>query len=225
VADDALELADDGAEPPAASGDRPMLRQRAHVRAGTWGASVPTVVEDVLDHDLVVGAPLDLVEGQEPAIGDRLTVLWEDANGPRLLPCDLTAVLARELPHWQVRPSGPARSEQRRRHVRVLSTDPVTIVRDREALAGGLIDLSEGGMRCVLHDPDTVVGVGDTLSAIWRIEGREHDLRARAVRVIVRPGEPRVVALAFLDLTQTQEDELRRHVFTEQTRARARTIT
>jgi hypothetical protein len=204
---------------------RPMLRQRAHVRAGSWGASVGTVVEDVLDHDLVVGAPIDLAEGKAPAIGDRLTVAWEDANGPHILPCDLTAVLARELPHWQVRPVGPARTEQRRRHVRVLSTDPVTIVRDREALPGGLIDLSEGGMRCVLHDPDTVVGVGDTLSAIWRIEGREHDLRARCVRVIVTPGTPRVIALAFLDLSQTQGDELRKHVFNEQTRARARTIT
>jgi hypothetical protein len=204
---------------------RPALRQRAHVRAGTWGASVATVVEDVLDQDLVVGAPLDLVEGQEPAIGDRLTVAWEDANGPHILPCDLTAVLARALPHWQVRPAGPARTEQRRRHVRVLSNDAVTIVRDREALPGGLIDLSEGGMRAVLHDPETVVGVGDTLSAIWRIESREHDLRARCVRVIVTPGAPRVVAMAFLDLTQTQEDELRKHVFNEQTRARARTIT
>jgi c-di-GMP-binding flagellar brake protein YcgR len=109
--------------------------------------------------------------------------------------------------------------------VRVLSNDAVTIVRDREALPGGLIDLSEGGMRAVLHDPETVVGVGDTLSAIWRIESREHDLRARCVRVIVTPGAPRVVAMAFLDLTQTQEDELRKHVFNEQTRARARTIT
>jgi hypothetical protein len=40
----------------------------------------------------------------------------------------------------------------------------------------------------------------------------------------VTPGAPRVVAMAFLDLTQTQEDELRKHVFNEQTRARARTI-
>jgi c-di-GMP-binding flagellar brake protein YcgR len=222
MADVEVDLEDEGQGGP---DDRPLLRQRVHVRLAKWGTSLPSLVEDLLDVDLVVAAPLDLADDQGAEVGERLTIAWEAPNGPRQLPCDLLHVLTRELPHWQVRPAGPVRTEQRRRHVRVLSTDPVTIVRDRQALPGDLVDLSEGGMRCTLHDAETVIGVGDSVSAIWRIEGREHDLRARVVRVVVTPDTPRTVSLAFLDLTQTQEDELRRHVYTEQTRARARTIT
>lgn len=204
---------------------RPLLRQRVHVRAGTWATSMPSVVEDLLETDLVVAGPLDLVEDQVPETGARITVAWEDANGPQILPCELGSVLVRELPQWQVRPAGPARSEQRRRHVRVAAEDAVTIIRDREALGATLLDLSEGGMRFVLEDADTFVGCGDLLSAVLRFEGTEHDMRSRVVRVHVVPGHPRTVAAAFLDLSHHQADDLRRHVFAEQTRARARTIT
>jgi c-di-GMP-binding flagellar brake protein YcgR len=185
---------------------------------------MPSVVEDVLETDLVVAGPLNLAEGQEPAQGEKLTISWEDPNGPRQLPCEMGNVLARELPHWQVRPAGVARSDQRRRHVRVVTEGPVTIIRDRQAHAATLLDLSEGGLRAEITDPETVVGVGDLVSVILVLEKVEHDMRARVVRVHVVPGEPRTIAAAFLDLGHHQADELRRHVFAEQTRVRARTI-
>jgi hypothetical protein len=203
---------------------RPQLRQHVHLRLGKWGVSLASVVEDVLDVDIVVAGPLNLIEGQAPASGDRLTMSWEDANGHRQLPCEMGAVLTRELPQWQVKPVGVARTEQRRRHVRVGTEQPVTVIRDRQAFPATLIDLSEGGMRVALNDPDTVMGVGDLLSIIIVFEKIEHDLRARVVRVYVEPGRPRTIAASFLDLTHSQADDLRRHVFAEQTRVRARTI-
>src|SRR5205085_6501600 len=106
-------------EPAVETSVRPALRERVHIRLVKWGVSLPSVAEDVLDVDLVLGGPLNLVEGQMPETGERLLVLWEDANGPHQLPCEMGAVLPRELPQWQVRPAGLARSEQRRRHVRV----------------------------------------------------------------------------------------------------------
>ena len=203
---------------------RPDLRQRVHLRVVRWGVSLPSVVEDVLESDLVLAGPLHLVDGQMPAKEDRLLVLWEDANGPHQLPCEMGSVLPRELPQWQVRPVGNARTEQRRSHVRVHADSPATLIRDRQAYAVTLVDLSEGGMRAVLADADTVVGVGDLVSVILTFEKIEHDMRARVVRVQVEPQQPRVIAASFLDLTLTQSDELRRHVFAEQTRARSRTI-
>src|SRR5688572_28813970 len=111
---------------------------------------MPSIVEDVLDNDLVVAGPLNLVDGQMPAKDERVLVLWEDANGPHQLPCDMGNVLPRELPQWQVRPAGNARTEQRRSHVRVHADSPATLIRDRQAYPATLVDLSEGGMRAVL---------------------------------------------------------------------------
>ena len=202
----------------------PDLRQRVHVRLGRWAVSLPTIVEDVLGGELLLGAPLDLAEGQTPQNGERLLVLWEDVAGPHTLPCSFAAVVPRELPHWQVRPAGVARSDQRRRHVRVVTEGPVTIIRDRQAHAATLLDLSEGGLRAELDDAETIVGVGDLVSVILVLDKVEHDMRARVVRVHVVPEKPRTIAAAFLDLGHHQADELRRHVFAEQTRVRARTI-
>jgi hypothetical protein len=203
---------------------RPLLRQRVHLRLARWGASVPSVVEDVLDNDLIVAGPLGLPTGQEPSQGERLTIWWEDPNGPRQLPCEMGNVLVRELPSWQVRPAGEARSEQRRRHVRVATEGPMTIIRDRQAHPASIVDLSEGGLRAEMADADTVIGVGDQISVVLVLDKIEHDMRARVVRVHVVPGEPRTIAAAFLDLALHHADELRRHVFAEQTRVRVRTI-
>jgi hypothetical protein len=211
-------------EAPTAPSLRPGLRQRIGIRAATWQTSLPSIVEDVLDEDLVVGAPITLAEGMEPAQGDTITVAWEDANGPHLLDATLVTVLRRELPQWQLRPHGVPRIEQQRRHVRVAMDKPAVLVRDKQSLDAGLIDLSEGGARARLHDPEAVVGVGDVLSLIVVLDGAELDLRARIVRVHVLPGQPRTVTATFQDLTHHQADVLRRHVFAEQTRARQRTL-
>ena len=39
---------------------RPELRQRVHLRLVKWGVSMPSVVEDVLESDLVLAGPLNL---------------------------------------------------------------------------------------------------------------------------------------------------------------------
>src|SRR3989442_939708 len=46
-------------EPQVPPADRPALRQRVHVRLAKWDVSLPSIVEDLLDRDLVVAAPLD----------------------------------------------------------------------------------------------------------------------------------------------------------------------
>ena len=84
--------------------------------------------------------------------------------------------------------------------------------------------MSEGGLRCRLNDRDAIVGVGDVISCTFRAGLHELDLRGRVVQVHLEVDEPRVLAVQFLDLTSTQSDELRRHVFAEQARARARTL-
>ena len=203
---------------------RPALRQRIGIRAGAWQTSLPSIVEDLLDEDLVVGAPTSLAEGMEPAQEDPITVTWEDPNGPHVLDTTLVAVLRRELPQWQLRPHGLPRQEQHRRHIRVAVDKPAVLVRDKQSLEAHLLDLSEGGARARLNDADAVIGVGDTLSLVVVLDGAELDLRARIVRVMVLPGQPRMVTATFQDLTNHQADVLRRHVFAEQTRARQRSL-
>jgi hypothetical protein len=202
----------------------PGLRQRVHVRLGRWAVSLPSIVEDVAEPDILLGAPLDLAEGQEPAAGERMLLMWEDQTGPHTLPCSFGAVVPRELPQWRIQPDGLAKGEQKRRHVRAATDGTAHIVRDQAVHAGQLLDVSEGGIRCRLDDQAAVVGVGDLVSCAFRAGLKELDLRGRVVQVHLDVGEPRVLAVAFVDLTSTQADELRRHVFAEQAKTRARTV-
>jgi c-di-GMP-binding flagellar brake protein YcgR len=202
----------------------PELRQRVHVRLGRWAVSLPSIVEDVDGAELVVAAPLDLSEGQEPERDERLLVMWEDQAGPHTLPCSFRSVVARELPQWRVQPDGVAKGDQRRRHVRASTEGQATIVRDQAVLTGDLLDVSEGGIRCRLADAGALAGVGDVVSCTFAVGSREMDLRGRVVQVHLEVGRPRVLAISFLDLSGSQADELRRHVFAEQARVRARTV-
>jgi hypothetical protein len=202
----------------------PGLRQRVHVRLGRWAVSLPSIVEDVSDSDIMLSAPLDLAEGQEPAGGERLLLMWEDITGPRTLPCSFAAVVPRELPQWRVQPDGLAKGEQKRRHVRAATEGAAHVVRDQALHAAHLLDVSEGGLRCRLDDADAVVAVGDLISCGFKAGLHELDLRGRVVQVHLDLGEPRVLAVQFIDLTSAQSDELRRHVFAEQARTRARTV-
>ena len=154
----------------------------------------------------------------------RMLLMWEDVAGPHTLPCSFTAVVPREVPQWRVQPDGLAKGEQKRRHVRA-STDGVAhVVRDQAMHGARLLDVSEGGLRCRLDDADALVGVGDVISCSFKAGAKELDLRGRVLQVHLDLGEPRVLAVQFLDLTGHQSDELRRHVFAEQARARARTV-
>lgn len=211
-------------EEAAAPSLRPDVRQRIGIRAASWQASLPSMVEDLLDADLVVAAPTSLAVGQVPAQGDAVLVAWEDTAGPRLLNTTLVNVLSRDLPQWQLRPTGTPTTEQQRRHVRVALHRPAIIVRDRQSIEVDLLDLSEGGARAKLQDPEHVVGVGDVLSLVVALDSAEVDLRARIARVHVLPGQPRTVTAVFQDLTNHQADVLRHHVFAEQTRARQRSL-
>ena len=69
---------------------RPGLRPRVAIRSGAWETSMPSIVEDVLDEDLVVAAPLGLVAGQEPTPADQVDPF-------QLVPRDLP-VPGRDLP-------------------------------------------------------------------------------------------------------------------------------
>lgn len=200
----------------------PEMRQRVHVRLGRWAVSLPSIVEDIEGSDIILGAPLDLAEDQQPAAGERLLVMWEDQAGPHTLPCSFVAVVPRELPQWRLTPDGVAKDEQRRRHIRASTDGMATVVRDQRPMNAALLDVSEGGLRCRLEDPDDVAGVGDLISCGLKVGGKDLDLRGKVVQVHLEVGQPRVLAVSFLDLTGNQADELRRHVFSEQSRARAR---
>jgi c-di-GMP-binding flagellar brake protein YcgR len=123
-----------------------------------------------------------------------------------------------------VQPDGLAKGEQKRRHVRATTDALATIVRDQALHSARLLDVSEGGLRCRLEDAGAVVGVGDVISCGFKAGTKDLDLRARVLQVHVDVDEPRVLAVQFVDLTGHQSDELRRHVFAEQARARARTV-
>src|SRR3954465_11056351 len=108
--------------------------------------------EIVEDGRLVVTAPSD--RAQHPvqiSIGERVDVVWRSAAGLRSLPCELVAVDRGDPPRWELRSGGVVQRGQRRDAVRAPLSVPVTLGPEPARLSGTTVDLSEGGLRCVLE--------------------------------------------------------------------------
>lgn len=103
---------------------------------------------------LTVGRPFDLAADHDLRPGATLMVRWTCARGIAVIPVRLVAAfLEGTLPMWSMVVTGDGWIEQRRRYVRVPATGPVRLqMLDNDApvepIAGHLVDVSEGGVRC-----------------------------------------------------------------------------
>ncbi len=182
-----------------------------------------------------------------PESGTACRVSWPTPVGLYELP---TAFEGRErvgpaVRAWRLRVTGPALRVQRRRYVRVAWTGPVTIelpgavsapapgsppsldpdvpepgdVGDRR-LAGAMVDLSEGGLRCLLPRP--VLPPGTDITVALAVAGRL--VRASGQVVWSRPTTTPVGGFAETGIAFDDPDEhgdlLRRAVFSAQVQAR-----
>src|SRR3954468_15760653 len=108
--------------------------------------------EGVLDDALVVCAPLD--PARRPVtldIGENLEVVWQDDGELRALPVVLAGIDLGERPVWRLTDAGVLRRGQRRDAVRAPMHIPVHVGPETGPLTGTSVDVSEGGLRCVLE--------------------------------------------------------------------------
>ena len=181
------------------------------------------------DDDLVVSAPLD--RSQRPvalSVDEHLQVVWRDADQLRALPVVLVAVELGERPRWRLRSAGVVRRGQRRDAVRAPLTIPVRIGPPPAPAAGTTVDVSEGGLRCILDkarqpvhvplDQDRSADpwpprVGDVVPVAADFPDFTITCQAEVTRIHERDDPRLELSLRFIGLTENQEDLVRRRVF------------
>ena len=177
------------------------------------------------DGDLIVTAPLD--RSQRPVslpVGDHLEVVWRADDDLCALPVVLVAIEVGERPRWRLRRAGVLRRGQRRDAVRAPLTIPVRIGPEAAQINGTSVDVSEGGLRCILEKdrpaPDldgSVDPASPRRGDVVRVTALFPDFTITCAAEVTRQHErddPRIeLSLRFIGLTENQQDLVRRRVF------------
>lgn len=181
-------------------------------------------VEDTGPDALTVARPLDLPADRDVGPGAELLVTWSCPRGIAVLPVRLVGTHTEgDLRLWSTAVLGAGWVEQRRRFVRVPASGPLTLrPRDDdpavEAIAGTLIEISEGALRCVVE-----AGTADHLAydeqvtAGFRFGDGEFAVPARigVRRPGARPAELAELVVVFDEPVQ-DADALRKQIFAQQ---------
>jgi c-di-GMP-binding flagellar brake protein YcgR len=201
-------------------GPRPGINQRVHLRLSQWATSLPSRIEEIEDDGMLA---VTATGTSTPLSGDAITVSWDSPTGVYELDTVVEGVRRREIPLWDLRPTGPGKLRQRRAHVRVPLFRRVEVVRYGVHHNADLVDLSEGGVQATVVG-DVFVGVGDTVTVALPLEESDDDLilalNAQVVRVILEPDKPRRFSVRFIQVPLRDADALRREVFALEADAR-----
>lgn len=217
---------------PAADPDAVDLASRVEdVRPATPGRPVqflvaaPTYLGDLLDDPGDVPGPA----GAEPVDGEVWVMSWVSDRARWELPvCRSSGEPGRGPRSWWLTPAGPVRRRQRRRFFRAPCGAAVELDQLSEpfrTLTGRTVDLSEGGVRCLLPLPDGDVAPGTRVLVRLSLAGVDGVLGAVVLRSRRPPRTSRVagvhreVAIAFDD-PERHGDAVRRIVVRSQLRSR-----
>jgi len=161
----------------------------------------------------VLGAPSRLVEGEE------VDLVWADAGDLVGIPV-VVRVTGGE--RWSAVVVGPPQRVQRRDAVRV-PMDARAVLVGADEVEVPLLDLSEGGARCLVDPVLVQLEQGQTVRLQLPVEGLAGPVQARVVHRRFRPGTRHVdVGLEIVGLGEAGTDTLRRHVFTRMWELRRR---
>lgn len=177
------------------------------------------VVEEVRPPDrLLIRKPVPAVRTAE--LGTRLLLVWMNPSGLHQLHVVLASTLCAPAPLWELEALGEAEVYQRRAYARAADALPAHLARDGRRWKATVVDLGEGGARCVLACADGLAA-GDRIQLHLVLD--QQDLLLPAEVLTVEPGPTeRVVAvrLRFGSLGRLG-DRLHRRVLDQQRRARA----
>ena len=189
------------------------------------GESYPSRVEDVNGDRLTVAAPLNLLIGDLPELGRKVTVRWP--AGPRgryALPAKVVELHHEQVATWDVEISGEAEIEQNRRFVRGGGGEQLRVRRNLAPedpwVDSIVVDISERSIRGRFRDP--AIRAGDPVEATFVLDDEVIEVTGSVLRVIDQP-EPHIsdVVLIF-EPDEAQATAIRRYVMRQQLLARAR---
>jgi c-di-GMP-binding flagellar brake protein YcgR len=191
------------------------------------GDALMSWLDDVDDEDLVVAIPYDLARRPVAlAIGETIDVVWKTSGALRCLPVVLAGIDLGKPTHWRLRRAGVVQRGQRREAVRAPLRVPVTVGTGISAARAMSIDVSEGGLRCILgREPRPAPGEIEQVSAqsafrtgdVTRVSATFPDLTVTCLSEITRL-HPRddsrtELSVRFIGLSEHAQDDLRRRVF------------
>ena len=176
-------------------------------------------VDDLADGELIVSAPCDAARRPiSLPVGERLEVIWSDASGLHALAAELAGILIGEQPRWRLHATGVAKRGQRRDAVRAPLIVPVELGLAVHPVLGRTVDLSEGGLRCVLdrtvRDVHDVPGVGEVVRVAVVLPDLTLRCLSEVTRIHPRPDARVELSVRFIGLTEKDQDAVRRRVFT-----------
>lgn len=210
--------------PGQAGDDHPDVGSVVDLVPASRGGSFLSWMEAVGDDEFVVAAPTDAaMRPVEVAEGERVDLVWRGPAQLHSLPCELVAVAPAEQPRWLLRRAGVVQRGQRRGAVRAPLSVPVSLGPESARATGTTIDLSEGGLRCVLDAgsaADRLVAgspPGQEAGTVTQLSLRLPDLAVSCLAEITRrfPRDDARVELSvrFIGLSEHVQDEVRRRVF------------
>jgi hypothetical protein len=190
------------------------------VKATSRAEVLTSFVEQVGSGELILAVGTDASQRRvRLESGERLELLWRGPEGLRALPVELVGVEHGEAPTWRVRPAGPASRGQRRAAVRAPVSVPVELGVESQVLPGTSVDLSEGGMRCILSSATATakhsLEAGSVVPVAIELAGRRLACQGEVVRRHPRTDERAELSLRFVGLVEKQEDAIRREVFAQ----------
>jgi hypothetical protein len=173
--------------------------------------------------ELLVAAPFHPCGEALPKPGTTASMHWTTPLAVMYLPVIIAGTRRYPRPGWELAADAVVHRIQRRRHVRVqTSALPLELRMGDQTVQCRLVDLSEGGLRCVTMMPVPFAAGAEIV--VWLDLATGLTLLLSAVVVRTRPGlEDRTeIACQFANVSKQTSDQLRRYVAEVQRRQRAR---
>jgi hypothetical protein len=191
------------------------------------GRVATSIIEEISGDAIVLAVPQDRERRSvRPEPGTRLELVWKDPDGLLALPVQVVAgEAAAEL---RVRRTGSPTAGQRRSTVRAPLLLPVQLTRGQDEASGLTVDISEGGLRCVLDTagpapastdgpaapPTREMAVGDRIAVVVALDTGVMQGCGEVVRRHSRDDGRSELSLRFVELPEATQDLIRRRVFT-----------
>lgn len=177
------------------------------------GVALPSSVEVSDGTALLVRLVLaDYAEKLKVQPGHRVEVLWGGPTGGRSLPAEVTEIRSDPELRWILQITGPAEASQRRQSVRARVELPVVARCGTVIITGQTVDLSEAGARVWFDGWGLQPPPGTPIDATLELGDGSFTAAGEVVRV--EPRGPRwLISMKFPELTEQEQDRLRRRVF------------
>jgi c-di-GMP-binding flagellar brake protein YcgR len=193
--------------------DHPEEESEVEVILAGRGVSVSARVEAVGADGLSVRPSVgEFVDQVVVQVGDAVEVYWKGEDTQRALPAEVVSVEQGVVVRWRLRPTGPAESSQRRKAVRGRVTLPVLAEYGAIDLKGESVDLSEAGLRAQFEGLGAPPEAGAELALTLTLDDGTIRTKAEVVRTQAR-GARWVMSIRFVNITEKDQDHVRRRVF------------